>query len=210
MHEVYSPIPRSPISATVWVPQFWQKSATSPNLISRINCWPMPVFHLTTPPWAARFFAVFCIHHADSLQFVATAHFSNTSTLMRLQGLPGYSHILSLFTRRSDSVQLLGFIYTGNLLSLTPLYAISVRQARVLLPPFFRFYLTTDTLGLGYILPAAGWIRDFRPLERALTWRTITVAPSLRMVPQRSALLFVCVVQKELVKNRDLHESILT
>ena len=52
------------------------------------------------------------------------------------------------------------------------LYAISIRQARDLPPPFFRFCLTTDTLGLGYILPAAGWIRDFHPLERALTGRT--------------------------------------
>ena len=38
---------------------------------------------------------------ADFLQFVVTAHFfSNTSTQMRLQDLPGYSHVLSLFTRR--------------------------------------------------------------------------------------------------------------
>lgn len=52
------------------------------------------------------------------------------------------------------------------------LYAISIRQASDLPPPFFRFCLTTDTLGLGYILPAAGRIRDFHPLERALTGRT--------------------------------------
>lgn len=38
---------------------------------------------------------------ADFLQFVVTAHFfSNMSTQMRLQDLPGYSHILSLFTCR--------------------------------------------------------------------------------------------------------------
>ena len=38
---------------------------------------------------------------ADFLQFVVTAHFfSNTSTPMRLQDLPGYSHVLSLFTCR--------------------------------------------------------------------------------------------------------------
>ena len=53
---------------------------------------------------------------------------------------------------------------------------ISVRQARVLPPSFFRFCLTTDTLDLGYILPTAGWIRDFHPLERALTGRTNTAA----------------------------------
>ena len=52
------------------------------------------------------------------------------------------------------------------------LYAISIRQARDLPPPFFRFCLTADTLGLSYILPAAGRIRDFHPLERALTGRT--------------------------------------
>ena len=55
------------------------------------------------------------------------------------------------------------------------LYAISIRQARDLPPPFFRFCLTTDTLGLGYILPAAGRIRDFHPLERALTGRTAKI-----------------------------------
>ena len=52
-------------------------------------------------------------------------------------------------------------------------YMVSVRQAKVLPPSFFRFRLTTDTLDLGYILPAAGWIRDFHPLERALTGHTM-------------------------------------
>ena len=50
---------------------------------------------------------------------------------------------------------------------------ISVRRARVLPPPSFRFRLTTDTLGFGYDLPAAGRSRDFHPLERALAGRTI-------------------------------------
>ena len=67
----------------------------------------------------------------------------------------------------------------GNLPSLMALYAISIRQARDLPPPFFRLCLTTDTLGLSYILPAAGRIRDFHPLERALTGRTKQI---LRMV----------------------------
>jgi hypothetical protein len=31
-----------------------------------------------------------------------------------------------------------------------------------------------DTLGFGYILPTAGRIRDFHPLERALAGRTKT------------------------------------
>jgi len=39
-------------------------------------------------------------------------------------------------------------------------------------PSFFRFCLAADTLDLGYILPTAGRIRDFHPLERALTGRT--------------------------------------
>ena len=52
------------------------------------------------------------------------------------------------------------------------LYMVSVRQARVLPPSFFRFCLTTDTLDLGYILPTAGRTGDFHPLECALTGRT--------------------------------------
>jgi len=39
-------------------------------------------------------------------------------------------------------------------------------------PPSFRFHLAMDTLGFGYILPTAGRIRDFHPLERALAGRT--------------------------------------
>ena len=62
--------------------------------------------------------------------------------------------------------------YAGVLSSSGALYMISVRQARVLPPSFFRFCLTTDTLDLGYILPTAGRIWDFHPLERALTGRT--------------------------------------
>ncbi|MBQ3534559.1 MAG: hypothetical protein IJA56_05330, partial [Clostridia bacterium] len=60
----------------------------------------------------------------------------------------------------------------GALPSFAALYMISVRQARVLPPPFFRLHLTMDALGLGYILPTAGRIRVFHPLERALTGRT--------------------------------------
>ena len=64
----------------------------------------------------------------------------------------------------------------GALSSSEALYMVSVRQARVLLQSFFRFRLTADTLDLSYILPAAGWIRDFHPLERALTGRTTAIA----------------------------------
>ena len=49
---------------------------------------------------------------------------------------------------------------------------IPVRRVRVLPPPSFRFLLTTDTLGFGYDLPAAGRSRDFHPVERALAGRT--------------------------------------
>ena len=49
---------------------------------------------------------------------------------------------------------------------------ISVRRARALPPPSFRFRLATDTLGLGCDLPAAGQSRDFLPLDRALAGRT--------------------------------------
>ena len=49
---------------------------------------------------------------------------------------------------------------------------ISVRRARVLPLPSFRFRFTTDTLGFGCDLPAAGRSRDFHPLERALAGRT--------------------------------------
>ena len=39
-------------------------------------------------------------------------------------------------------------------------------------PASFRFRLTADTLALGCILPTAGRIRDFHPLERAPAGRT--------------------------------------
>ena len=52
------------------------------------------------------------------------------------------------------------------------LYAISIRQNRVSPPSFFRFRLATDTLDLSYILPTAGRIQDFHPLDHALTGRT--------------------------------------
>ncbi len=49
---------------------------------------------------------------------------------------------------------------------------VPVRRAIVLPLPSLRFRLTTDTLGFGYDLPAAGRSRDFHPLERALAGRT--------------------------------------
>ena len=58
-------------------------------------------------------------------------------------------------------------------------YAVSVRQARGLPvvslfphPASFRFRLTADTLAFGYLLPAAGRIRVFHPLETCAAGRT--------------------------------------
>ncbi len=61
------------------------------------------------------------------------------------------------------------------------LYVISVHQARGLPLPFLRFRLTTDTLGLGCNLPAAGRFRVSHPLEHALTGRTTKGAVSKRL-----------------------------
>ena len=66
---------------------------------------------------------------------------------------------------------------------------ISVRRARVLPLPSFRFRLTTDTLGFGYDLPAAGRSRDFHPLERALAGRTMKQAESVLVQTLLFALL---------------------
>ena len=59
------------------------------------------------------------------------------------------------------------------------LYAISVRQTRVLPavslfphPATFRFAIACNTLAFGYLLPATGRIRDFHPLKMG-TERTI-------------------------------------
>ena len=59
------------------------------------------------------------------------------------------------------------------------LYVISVRQTRDLPvvslfphPASFGFHLTVDTLAFGYILPTAGRIRDFHPLETCAARRT--------------------------------------
>ena len=59
-------------------------------------------------------------------------------------------------------------------------YAVPVRQARGLpvvslfpYPASFRFRLTTDTLAFGYLLPAAGRIWVFHPLETCAAGRTM-------------------------------------
>ena len=59
-------------------------------------------------------------------------------------------------------------------------YTVSVRQARGLPvvslfphPASFRFHLAVDTLAFGYLLPAAGRIRVFHPLETCAAGRTM-------------------------------------
>ena len=98
------------------------------------------------------------VHHADFLLRV----FFNTSTQMRLQDLPGYSHVLFLFTcriyRKAIPCSDWALFCYANLPSPPALYAISVRQARALPirgtfnsqnPAFFRFRPTADTLAFG-------------------------------------------------------------
>ena len=84
---------------------------------------------------------------------------------------------MSAVSTANGSVQLLGFDLFGSLTPAYSLYTISVRQTRVLPPPSFGFHLAMDTLGFGCILPTAGRIRDFHPLERALAGRTKKAAP---------------------------------
>ena len=109
---------------------------------------------------------------ANFLQFAVTAQ----STQMRLQDFPRLrTRSFSIYSPDLPQAILCSYwasFYAGHWPLHTALYAISVRPARDLPSPFFRFCLTTDTLGLSYILPAAGRIRDFHPLERALTGRT--------------------------------------
>ena len=124
------------------------------------------------------FFSLGTMASADFSQFVVTTHFfrirlpnaSVRSPRVLTHSFPLYPPHLPQTTPCSYWAL---FCY-ANSPSFAALYAISVRQARVLPPSFFRFCLTADTLDLGYILPTAGRIRDFHPLERALTGRTKT------------------------------------
>ena len=113
---------------------------------------------------------------ADFSQFVVTTHFFRIRLLYASARPPRVlTHSFPLYLPHLPQTILCSywalFCY-ANLPSFAALYAISVRQARVLPPSFFRFCLAADTLDLGYILPTAGRIRDFHPLERALTGRT--------------------------------------
>ena len=113
---------------------------------------------------------------ADFSQFVVTTHFFRIRLLhasVRPPRVLTHSFPLYLpYLPQTIPCSYPALALLGVLPSSVALYMISVRQARVLPPSFFRFHLAMDTLDLGYILPTAGRIRDFHPLERALTGRT--------------------------------------
>ena len=77
------------------------------------------------------------------------------------------------------------------------LYVISVRQTRDLPPPSFRFYLAVNTLGLGYILPTTGRIRDLHPLETCAARRTTQRIPHKAFLPMRYSFLFLFCFQTD-------------
>ena len=113
---------------------------------------------------------------ADFSQFVVTTHFFRIRLLhapVRPPRVLTHSFPLYLpYLPQTIPCSYRALALLGALPSPAALYMISVRQARVLPPSFFRSRLTTNTLDLGYILPTAGRIRDFHPLECALTGRT--------------------------------------
>ena len=124
----------------------------------------------------SRFFSPSTMASADFSQFVVTTHFFRIRLLnapVRPPRVLTHSFPLYLpYLPQMIPYSYWTLTYRGASSSSVALYMVSVRQARVLPPSFFRFRLTTDTLDLGYILPTAGRIRDFHPLERALTGRT--------------------------------------
>ena len=122
------------------------------------------------------FFSLGTMASADFLQFVVTTHFFRICLLdapARPPRVLTHSFPLYLpYLPQPIPCSYWTLTYRGVLSSAGALYMISVRQARVLPPSFFRFHLTMDTLDLNFILPTAGRIRDFHPLECALTGRT--------------------------------------
>ena len=132
------------------------------------------------------FFSPGTMASADFSQFVVTAHFFRIRLLyapVRPPRVLTHSFPLYLpYLPQSIPYSYWTLTFAGVLSSAGALYMISVRQARVLPPSFFRFCLTADTLDLGYILPTAGRIRDFHPLERAPAGRT---AKSRRPIGRR-------------------------
>ena len=113
---------------------------------------------------------------ADFSQFVVTTHFFRIHLLnapVRPPRVLTHSFPLYLpYLPQTIPCSYRALALLGVLPSSVALYMVSFRQTRVLPPSFFRFHLTMDTLDLGYILPTAGRIRVFHPLERALTGRT--------------------------------------
>ena len=113
---------------------------------------------------------------ADFSQFVVTTHFFRIRLLnasVRPPRVLTHSFPLYLpYLPQTIPCSYWTLTYLGALSSFGALYMVSVRQARVLPPSFFRSRLTADTLDLGCILPTAGRIWDFHPLECALTGRT--------------------------------------
>ncbi len=103
---------------------------------------------------------------------------------MRPQDLPGYSHVLFLFTcriyRKAIPCSDWALFCYANLPSPPALYAISVRQTRALpirgtFSPYSGFLQIPPHDGhpcLWLTLPTTGRIRDFHPIECALTGRT--------------------------------------
>ena len=122
---------------------------------------------------------------ADFLPFVVTAHFFDyVYPNLRRQDLPGYSHVLSLFTcriYRTQSVQLLDFVLCSKLALVFGLICGFCSSGQS-----FAHKRTFQPLKSGFLqilphgrhpclwlaLPTAGRTRDFHPRERALTGRT--------------------------------------
>ena len=123
---------------------------------------------------------------ADSLQFVVTAQVF----FLRPQDLPGYSHVLSLFTCRIyhvQSVQLLGFVLLRKLTLTHGLICDSCSSGQsfvqqetfqLLQSGFLQIPPHDGHPCLRLTLPAAGWMRDLHPLETCAAGRTMIKAPA--------------------------------
>ena len=64
------------------------------------------------------------------------------------------------------------------------LYAVSVRQARLLPPASFRFHLTMDTLALGYMLPVIRAHSGLSPVRACPCWAYQKAGNSLSAIPR--------------------------
>ena len=121
----------------------------------------IPFVFRTISLWAARLFAVFPFIMLTSCSALLLRVFFNTSTQMRLQDLPGYSHVLFLlpatFTEKRFRVAIglcfamqtyprlrpyMRFLFVRP--ELCPFGELSAP-----IPAFFRFRPTADTLAFG-------------------------------------------------------------